>query len=316
MSHVNIDLHSGIFDGCIRIHSSSSKVTVARVARKGSGADPNIYPEVLRHPGVYMLLVNHNQIYVGQTSDSIAVRIQKPHKGELPPHELDRLWHTVIAFAIQDDYCHDQILKYLENMLCEYVHSNVHYKCITSSPTKESCTKKFRKENYTAVLQECAVYEETIKNYLDLFPKGLFMPTNETLPSSPAHPSNETSISLHRIADSPSSNWHEFVYTGQNGLSGKVLIEIENGRSKKAQLQAGSIISANISDSCLRNARNKRSEAENNGTVINRVVQVPIDCDSANEAIQFLTGNSKSAPASWKSAVNGKKLEEFLQSQI
>lgn len=314
MEHVNIDLYSGNFDGCIKISSLNSSVSVARVTRKGLGANPEIYPEVLKYPGVYMLLVGNNQIYVGETTDTIESRIKQAHKGTLKKGKLDETWHTVIAFSTTRPAIGKEIVKYLENMLCEYVYTQAEYKCITDSPNKKECTAKYRKNKYLSYFQTASTLEKDIKEYLTFFEKGLFMPGAEAIapvemmeavpetvqPAEYNMPNDNASVSQPKMM--------LFSYTNKNGVHCNAEIEVFPAHPQKRRivLKNGGQISGSVSGSAKfgyrERVKKERQENKVNGKIKNNILQEDIVLSgvASSYAVAFLTGTSHSGNIDWK----------------
>lgn len=89
MPHARLkDLFSrdGTYDGTVTMSSDSSKISAIRVAKE------NIqdYKNELNGPGIYLLLVGSDAVYVGQTGlDTIQRRLLNTYSGN-----IDSLWCT------------------------------------------------------------------------------------------------------------------------------------------------------------------------------------------------------------------------------
>lgn len=329
MEHVNIDLYSGNFDGCIKISSLNSSVSVARVTRKGLGANPEIYPEVLKYPGVYMLLVGNNQIYVGETTDTIESRIKQAHKGTLKKGKLDETWHTVIAFSTTRPAIGKEIVKYLENMLCEYVYTQAEYKCITDSPNKKECTAKYRKNKYLSYFQTASTLEKDIKEYLTFFEKGLFMPGAEAIapvemmeavpetvqPAEYNMPNDNASVSQPKMM--------LFSYTNKNGVHCNAEIEVfpTHKTKRKIILKKGSRLSDSVSPYPALNrsdfVKQERQRYEKTGHIQNHVIEqdIVLSETSPSLALALVTGTSHSGNKDWTTVAEPhRSLEEVEDS--
>ena len=95
MRGLRIYLADGTYTGTVTMSSDSSKISAIRVTRENISN----YENELGGPGVYLLLVGSNVIYVGQTGlDTIQKRIQNTHSGN-----IDSLWHTVSVFHWRTD---------------------------------------------------------------------------------------------------------------------------------------------------------------------------------------------------------------------
>ncbi|SDA58342.1 protein of unknown function [Dialister histaminiformans] len=168
MRGLRIYLADGTYNGTVTMSSDSSKISAIRVTRENISN----YENELGGPGVYLLLVGSNAIYVGQTGlDTIQKRIQNTHSGD-----IDSLWHTVLGFKFTDFTISSNELLFIENAMCEYVYAHGN-RCLTTSPKKENCTRAFRKKHYHlsgVQIHTCENYIEDIKAYIAMFPAGIF----------------------------------------------------------------------------------------------------------------------------------------------
>ena len=173
MRGLKIYLADGTYNGTVTMSSDSSKISAIRVAREKI----RDYDNELGGPGVYLLLVGSDAVYVGQTGlDTIQKRIQNTHSGE-----IDSLWHTVLGFKFTDFTISSNELLFIENAMCEYVYEHFN-RCLTTSPQKKNCTKAFRKRHYHlsgVQIHTCENYMEDIKVYISMFPAGIFPPCVE-----------------------------------------------------------------------------------------------------------------------------------------
>ncbi len=168
MHGLKIYLANGTYNGTVTMSSDSSKISAIRVARE------NIkdYENELDGPGIYLLLIGSESVYVGQTGlDTINKRIFKTHSGN-----IDASWHTVLGFKFTDPHIGSNELHFIENAMCEYAHANFE-KCLTISPQKGKCTKNFRNKHYHlggVQIRTCEKYIADIQFYIDFFPEGIF----------------------------------------------------------------------------------------------------------------------------------------------
>lgn len=173
MRSLKIYLADGTYNGTVTMSSDSSKISAIRVAREKI----RDYDNELGGPGVYLLLVGSDAVYVGQTGlDTIQKRIQNTHSGD-----IDLLWHTVLGFKFADFTISSNELLFIENAMCEYAHEHFN-RCLTTSPQKKNCTKAFRKRHYHlsgVQIHTCENYMEDIKAYISMFPAGIFPPSPE-----------------------------------------------------------------------------------------------------------------------------------------
>ena len=168
MRGLKIYLADGTYNGTVTMSSDSSKISAIRVAKE------NIqdYENELDGPGVYFLLVGSDAVYVGQTGlDTIQRRIMSAHSGD-----IDSAWHTVLGFKFTDSNISSNELQFIENAMCEYVHTHFN-KCLTTTPQKANCTKTFRKRHYHlsgGQIHTCENYIQDINFYINIFPDGIF----------------------------------------------------------------------------------------------------------------------------------------------
>lgn len=88
MRSMNIYVSDDTSDGIITINSDS-KFSVARMRKE----DVKLYGSALDFPGVYMLLIGDNSVYVGMSDlDTVRNRIMNTHSGD-----IDSSWHTCAA---------------------------------------------------------------------------------------------------------------------------------------------------------------------------------------------------------------------------
>ena len=64
MRHIEIILESGTFEGAVTMRSMYSQFRATRVSK----ADLSDYAVDLDYPGLYMLLIGTDTVYVGQTA--------------------------------------------------------------------------------------------------------------------------------------------------------------------------------------------------------------------------------------------------------
>lgn len=168
MRGLKIYLADGTYEGTVTMSSDSSKISVIKVKKE------NIkdYENELNGPGIYLLLVASEAVYVGQTGlDTIQRRILNTHSGD-----IDSSWHTVLGCKFADPNISSNELQFIENAMCEYAHNHFR-KCLTTSPKKMNCTRSFRKRHYHlngGQIHTCENYIQDIEFYLDIFPNGIF----------------------------------------------------------------------------------------------------------------------------------------------
>ena len=169
MKSVNLYFAENDIEGALSKSSNLSKISVIRLEKTKVNSDK----EGLNGPGIYFLLIGTNKIYVGETGlDTLKKRILNKHTGD-----IDKLWHTVVGFKLMDNMISNNELLYLENALCEYVHSHAEYECLTTSPSKSVCNVTYRNGHYKlsmAQIDICKTYLKDILFYLTMFPGPLF----------------------------------------------------------------------------------------------------------------------------------------------
>ena len=127
----------------------------------------------LNKPRVYLLLIGNDTVYVGQTGlNSIANRVKSPHSGN-----IDTTWHTLVAFACLSPSISSNELLFIENALCEYVHT--HYpKCATITPATGNCNDSYRISHYflgPGSINTRKTYITDILFYIGFFGQSLFL---------------------------------------------------------------------------------------------------------------------------------------------
>lgn len=247
MKHIEIILESGTFEGPVTMRSINSQFRATRVSR----ADLADFSVDLEFPGIYMLLIDTDTVYVGQTAmNSIAKRITSTHSGS-----IDSSWHTVLAFSCMDPTISTNELLYMENAMTEYAHKNYSH-CATTSPAIGLCNPTYRKSHYKLTanqIKKCNQYLDDMKFYIERFGETIFdasvtpgktvVPGSADIPATPADPV----IPATTTSPTPSTGETElFYYTSPaRGTDGKAEIGIHLGHSKKrpAKVLAGSKVS-------------------------------------------------------------------------
>lgn len=167
MRGVKIYLSDGTYRGTVTMSSDSSKIAAIRVEKEKI----QDYENELDGPGIYLLLSDTNSVYVGQTGlDTIKKRIMNTHSGD-----IDATWHTVFAFKFPNATIGTNELLFIENALCEYVHE--HFRCLTTTPTRQNCNKRYRKQHYhleSVQIHTCENYIEDIEFYISIIPESIF----------------------------------------------------------------------------------------------------------------------------------------------
>ncbi len=294
MNRLSIYLADGTFDGPITMSSPASSFTAIRVKRD----DMDQYVEDLNKPGIYLLLIGNDTVYVGQSGlDTIGKRALNTHSGS-----IDSTWHTLVAFACKETTISSNELLFIENALCEYAHA--HYpKCATTTPTKANCNAVYRNSHYhlgSSSIHTCNAYIKDILFYINHFGKSMFV-----LPDTPV--------------EQPVDDEHHALFYFKNharDTDGKAIILINQGHTSKRKtvLKAGSRISTNVLSAFEGSDRVKaqRQQFEQEGKIVNRTLQVDIPFDSQSGAGQFLNGGSFDGNSSWKRVSDDIKLKNLL----
>ncbi|MCR4884641.1 MAG: hypothetical protein K6A68_13800 [Clostridiales bacterium] len=299
MKSVSIFLADTDADGAVLINSPSSHFTAARIPKE----ELDLYENSISMPGVYMLLIGSDTVYVGQSGlDTIKNRIVNTHSGN-----IDSSWHTVLGFCCVDKTIGNNELLFLENALCEYVHNNFTH-CATTTPTKKNCNAKFRNSHYhlgAGAILNCNQYFHDIIDYLKMFPHlfpGQSMIGKGTGEAQAELEEQETALFY---ANNPKRDAH-----GQ----AEIIIHTGNKGKRKAILKAGSQISTMVSDKfkSYKSVIARREELEKEGKLKDRILKADVVFPSQSSAGEFLFGTSCNGNTTWKST-DGKLLTEYLE---
>ena len=290
MNSLNIYMADGTYEGPIIMSSTASKFTAVRVKKM----DVAMYANELDMPGIYLLLVGNDSVYVGQSGlDTVKKRIQNTHSGN-----IDSSWHTVLGFMCVDKTISSNELLFMENAMCEYVHGK-YPKCLTTSPSKANCNAKYRQEHYHLMsnqIHACNHYLGDIQYYISLFRPSIFVNDG----SAPTRFDTELFYFKSPARDT----------------DGKAEIQVRCGHTgpRQAILKAGSKVSKEVSDKFggAQAVINQRKQLENAGKLINRILQVDVPFNSQSGAGQFLNGTSFDGNSNWKTVVGNTPLKQLL----
>lgn len=293
MKGIQIYLADENYDGAITMSSTASQITATRVSKE----TVSDFDNELNGPGIYLLLVGSNSVYVGQTGlDTINKRIMNTHSGS-----IDSSWHTVVGFRFANKTISSNELQYIENAMCEYAH-NEFEQCLTTSPAKGKCNATFRNQHYnlsSGQIQSCKQYIKDIQYYISMFPKTIF-PTKYQK-KQPVLPKNTEIF---------------YFKNKKRDVEGTALIGIKLGHTdaRVAVLQKGSKISPDVSTSFrgYQSIISKRKQLEAAGKIVDRVLQEDITFPSQSGAGQFLNGTSFDGNGNWKTVKDGTKLKDLL----
>ena len=312
MRHIEIILETGTFEGPVTMRSINSQFRATRCSRTAL-AD---YAVDLNYPGIYMLLIGTDTVYVGQTAmNSIAKRIMSTHSGT-----IDSSWHTVLAFSCMDPTISTNELLYMENAMTEYAHKNYTH-CATTTPSISNCNPTYRKTQYKLSanqIKKCDQYLADIKFYIERFGETIFDASVTPPPpiSPPVEPSDPSTLS--DPGDDVEVGMKETFYFSSpvRGSQGSAKIGIHTGHSKKrpALLLSGSIVSKDVSDSFVgsNSVKALRTQLEKQGILIDRILQEDYLFQSQSGAGQFLNGTSFDGNGNWKTK-DGVPLKQLLE---
>ena len=304
MRSVQIYLADTEADGAVMINSPSSHFTAARIPKE----EITIYENSLSMPGVYMLLIGNDTVYVGQSGlDTIKNRIVNTHSGN-----IDSSWHTVIGFCCVDKTIGNNELLFLENALCEYVHNNFPH-CATTTPTKKNCNAKYRNTHYhlsAGAILNCNQYFHDIISYLKMIPYVFQSqpvaveaePAPVAVPDPEPIPAIETSLFYYRST--------------KKGIDGKAEIGIHLGITgkRKTVVKAGSRISADVSDqfSTAQEVKALREQLKAEGALVDGILMKDMIFTSQSAAAKFLTGRSADGNTTWRTVDGDIPLKQLL----
>lgn len=287
MKRLSIYMADGTYGGTVILSSPVSRFKAVRVRKEEisqCSSDLNL-------PGVYMLLINDDTVYVGESGlDTVGKRALNTHSGN-----IDASWHTLIGFCCNDSTISKNELQFIENALCEYVHQ--HYaNCATTNPAKNNCNAQYRNQHYhlgTSQIQTCRQYVDEIQDYISYFTPSIF-----------GSVSSSTGIP------------EKFYYTNRTRDSygiAEILIHCGHKRQRKAVLKTGSKISMEVSSafSGWEKVVADRDMYTQSGKIVNRILQEDIEFPSQSGAGQFLNGTSFNGNDNWKTN-DGTKLKYLL----
>ena len=296
MNSLNIFIENEKPESPVVMTSTASKFTAVRVKKM----DVPKYSNELEMPGIYFLLIGDDSVYVGQSGlDTVRKRILNTHSGN-----IDSTWHTVIGFMCIDKTISSNELLFMENAMCEYVHTN-YPKCMTASPSKANCNVKYRQTHYNLTgmqIHACNQYLADIKYYISLFRPSIFIDNGPGPGPGPGPKPQNT----------------ELFYFSNPGrdVKGTAEIEINLGHTKarRTVLKKGSKISADVMPSAGNQQAviDYRTQLETAGKIVNRVLQEDIPFPSQSGAGRFLNGTSFDGNGSWKTVNGDKKLKDLL----
>ena len=288
MKSVNLYFAENDIEGALSISSNLSKIMLTRLEKAQVAFDQ----DGLNGSGIYFLLIGTNKIYVGETGlDTLKKRILNTHTGD-----MDKLGHTVVGFKILDNMISKNELLYLENALCEYVHSHAEYECLTTNPSKTVCNVAYRDEHYKlsmAQIDICKTYLKDILFYLTMFPGPLFPKLIN--PKGLLFQYENKKRDVHGTAE--------------------ISIHVKPGEQRIIKVKAGSKLSVDVSPhfSASASIQEKRMELEKEGKIKDRILLEDKKFASPTAAVEFLAGISLNGNICWKTVDEHKSLKEFLK---
>lgn len=293
MNGLNLYLADGTLNGPVVMTSTSSFFNAVRVKR----ADIPNYANDLNYPGVYMLLIGTDTVYVGQSGlSTVGKRVLSPHSGN-----IDNMWHTVVGFGCKNPNISNNELLFIENALCEFAHAN-YTNCVTISPSKSNCNATYRNRHYNlsgGQIHTCNQYFKDIKHYISCFGSAVF--------------------GAGFGGTTTSSGTKELFYfkNPSRGVDGKAEIIIHNGNTaaRTAVLKAGSVLSSVVSDHFAgsNSVKTKRQQLTSAGHIVANVLQTDITFSSQSSAGAFLNGTSFDGNTRWKTVNGNTPLKNLLQ---
>lgn len=287
MENVNVVLANGSFNGPVKLFSSFSRVTAFFVSR----SNVSQYSRELNKKGVYLLFIGSKSIYVGEAHrNSIYKRIFNTHSGE-----IDNSWHSVAAFTFSNRISTDE-LGFIENALCEYVHNNRNWTCVTTSPSRNNCNEDFRIDKFDFEREQiitCNRDIDDIKHYISLMKDYLFV-----------HANNLTVSAADQISTNPSV---PIFCKGPRGADAKGFKNASGILVRK-----GSIISDDVTPSFLNhNYYSHRLKLIEEGVIVNNKFIIDYQFKKPSEASAIILGRASCGPEDWKTS-DGKKLKEII----
>lgn len=288
MKSVNLYFAENDIEGALSISSNLSKIMLTRLEKAKVAFDQ----DGLNGSGIYFLLIGTNKRYVGETGlDTLKKRILNKHTGD-----IDKLWHTVVGFKILDNMISKNELLYLENALCEYVHSHAEYECLTTNPSKTVCNVAYRDKHYKLTMAQidiCKTYLKDILFYLTMFPGPLFPEL----------------INPHGLLFQYENKKRDVHGTAE------ISIHVKPGEQRIIKVKAGSKLSVDVSPhfSASASIQEKRMELEKEGKIKDYILLEDKEFNSPTAAVEFLAGISLNGNISWKTVDKHKSLKEFLK---
>lgn len=300
MDKLNIYLADGTYEGPIIMSSTASKILAVRVKKEEAA----MYANELDNPGIYLLLIENDTVYVGQSGlDTIRNRVMNTHSGS-----IDSLWHTVLAFSHTDKNISSNELLFMENAMCEYIH-NSSFHCATTSPAKAKCNQQYRIQHYhlnSVQIHACAQYVKDIQYYISCFVPSIFgkKPSEPVVePNIEQIPNVETALFYYR---SPKKN-----------VDGKAEIAIHLGNTGKREtiIKAGSHISSEVSDKFEQSytVKSLREKLKAEGVLVNGTLLKDVIFNSQSAAAKFLTGRSADGNVIWRTVEGDIPLQQLLK---
>lgn len=317
MKNLKICLSDGTFDGIVHMYSGSA-FSAIRIPR----ADLPLYKKELSNIGLYMLLIDNDEVYVGQSGQPLIERILSAHSGD-----IDRKWHTLVAFPCNNPL-HDNELLFIENALCEYAHNHCPL-CVTNVPSRDHCTEKYRKDHYRLKpieIDTCnefvADIEFYISNLRDSHFNTCFIATNMHCPVRKELCSTRTkendfasTASISTESEKQHGIYTFYFHNKRRDAHATLEVHIRSGEVVRTILKKGTRISRGFVD-CCRNKealQERRLKYEHDGKIRDRVLLEDIIWDepSPNDVLYFVNAASNDALEDWKSS-SGKPLGTYL----
>ena len=291
MRALNIYMADGTLNGSIIMSSAASIFNAVRVKRM----DVPQYINDLNYPGVYMLLIGNDTVYVGQSGlNTIGKRIFNTHSGN-----IDNSWHTVVGFGCKNQNISGNELLFIENALCEFAHA-AYAHCVTTTPSKNNRNATYRNQHYllsSSQIHTCNSYFQDIMHYINSFGGSIFGPG-----------------SGNQIIGQKDTFYFKNPSRDVDGKA-EILIHTGNTGARTAVLKAGSKVSIDVSPNFggSKKVIQQRAALAAQGKLIARILQTDITFDSQSGAGQFLNGTSFNGNVNWKTVNGDILLKNLLQ---
>ena len=303
MNRLTIYLEDGTYHGAVALSSPTSPFSAVRVTR----SKMDQYYADLNQPGVYMLVLPHDTVYVGQSGQTtIEDRVRKYHSGQ-----INTMWNTLVGFSCHGSISSNELL-FLQNALCEYAHSN-YSSCLTLTPAKEDCNKHYRETQYH-------LNSSSIHNCNQYFNDMLFYISHIKEHSGKIVVEEESLSQLSIVPPEPKKDKYKELFYYRSDVRdarafAEILIHQGHTKKRKTVVKAGSKISNTVLDAFDASAkvRELRYKFEEEGILEDRVLKKDVVFESQSGAGAFVSGGSFDGNKGWKTVNGDIPLKELLE---